>query len=199
MRKAKAEPPYGRCLVGMKNLNNSRVANFSEVRSLRLKLAYQLAVGFTLAIAVMLVVVLLFFIDENGMGYANLLQSHWIVQQNLTAGLVVGGLLLTFCIGLISSLLLLYGSLHVAGPLYRIACSLEQATNLEKLRKGRKRDYFKDISTQLEEAVSTLRHYHTDMSKLVDQFELAMAAGNKVQAAEVIVQMKRHMQRVKLA
>lgn len=177
---------------------NNNTNNFSGVRSLQLKLISQLALGSTLVVAIALAVVLLFLSDESGMDYTHLLQSHRVTQQHLISGLIIGGLFLTLCIGLISWLLMLYGSFRVAGPLYRIRRNLEQAASLERPRAIRRRDCFQDVSSQLGQAVGSLHDHYADMGSQLDQFEAAMASGDREQAEQIILQIKGHIGRVKL-
>jgi hypothetical protein len=176
--------------------NNSN--NFSDVRSRQLKRISQLAVGSVLVVAIALAVVLLFLSDESGMDYAHLLQSHRMTQQHLLSGLIVGGLFLTLCIGLISWLLMLVGSHHVAGPLFRIRRNLEQASSLEKPHPIRNRDCFQNVYAQLEQALGALHSHYSDVGGMLNQFEAALESGDEEEASRLINQIKGQLDRVRL-
>ena len=141
------------------------------VGSLRLRMVARMLFGATLAALVLLVVAMLFFADENGMDYTQLIQSHSLTRQNLGTALVIAGLFLTVCVGALSWLLALYGSFRVAGPLFRFTRNLEQASGQRTLPGVRKGDCFQDVSRQLQQSVEALHRHHDEVRRLLDQAE----------------------------
>ena len=160
----------------------------------------QIALGATLTALILLIITMLFFADESGMDYIQLVQSHSITQKNLDTALVIAGLFLIICVGALSWLLALYASFRVAGPLFRFSRNLEQASSLSKLPGVRQGDCFQDVSQQLLEAVDVLHQHHDDVRRLFDQADEQFKSDswNSESLKETLTQLKEVGNRVRL-
>jgi len=168
--------------------------------TLRFRIISKIALGATLAAIVVLVSAMLFFSDEKGMDYLQLMQFRSVTQENLGSLLAIAGLFLLVCIGALSWVLALYGSFRVAGPLYRLSRNLEQASISTELPGVRQGDCFQDVSHQLHQAVDMVHEHYACMGQqfnmLEELFESRAEKPGELEA--MLVRLKENVHRVRL-
>lgn len=168
--------------------------------TLRFKIIARIAMVATLAAVVILVSAVLFFAGEKGLDYFSLLQFRAITQDNLPELLTISGLFLVVCIGAVSWVLALYGSFRVAGPLYRLARNLEQASESSDILGVRKGDCFQDISRQLCQAVEKVHEHYASLGQQFNDIENMFEAGWRTpeELEPMITKIKEDLYRVRL-
>jgi len=74
---------------------------------------------------IILIIELFMITDDKGMEYSRIILSDHLTYENLVPTIMVFGLLLTIVASIITWMVSLYGSFHIAGPLYRFSQNMK--------------------------------------------------------------------------
>ncbi len=149
---------------------SSRPTHRAEIHfHLRWVAKIALSVGAMAAAGLALMLTLL--TDGRGTAYGELIQSHSAIQENLTPALLVGGLVLVSCTGVLTWFVALYSSFRIAGPLFRFTRNLETAIELGPVRPVpiRNHDKLHADARLLEQALLAMETHYREIRDEIDR------------------------------
>ncbi len=133
---------------------------------------------------------LVYFLSvENGASYTEMIKAHWLTRSNLVPALWISGLFLLSLVALIVSVITIYSSFRVAGPLYRFArnLSVSEKHSIIGIRQG---DCLQDVSRQLQSSIHTLETHKRAIHELTEKAEVCLQSGNGNMDADYAVLVK---------
>lgn len=173
---------------------------FLHSGGLDLKLVSRVALITGIGAALLLVASVLFLTDPNGASYAEVIYSHSLTQKHLKPVLLISSLCLLSFVAFVTWLITLYSSFRIAGPLYRFSRNLANAGDGTKPIGVRKDDALQDVSSLLQESVSTLHGHYAELNgKFRTTLDLLDSDrdGAEQELAKLIAEIKVLVQRVR--
>lgn len=164
----------------------------SDLGSLHLKLITKLALLTSFAAIGLLILMVINVAAEAEGDYFQIIQIHTLTRQHIGPAMVVTTLLLLAMVGLSVSIITLYSSFRIAGPLYRFSRIFQQARQPVPAQHLRRKDSLQDVSHEIQESIQHLHaHYDLIQNEVV---ALKKTLGSKISTPE---QYQKKVQRLK--
>ena len=150
-----------------------------------LKLVAKIALSVSAVACAGLLSVLFLLTEQKGYGYGHIVGVHSLVNQNLGSALLAFGLALLALAGITTWGIALYSSVRIAGPLYRIARTLEM-----EIDQGpavpvaiRRTDQLQLEWGEFDASMAGLHRHFSDLKQALAQTEQTVLAGAQFDAA----------------